>query len=298
VEKVYRFFGLGPRIIKWLSTIGTGRSAQILLANDELSVAFQLEKGHEQGDAPSPLLYNMAAQICIWKVELDPGIYPTLRANPDPNIAVARGPDPVRIQTEEVYDNESNRETNKNESFTDDANNFTVLSYDSLARLKKILTEFRILSGLSCNVEKTCVMRIGNLDGEVSNDIKELGFTFVDEMVLLGFKLSINGNMLALNFDPVVEKIRSSIWYWERFYLSIPGKIAVYKCLLLSQLSYKASILMPNRDTVRMLSSLMENFVRNGITFARDRIYRPYRDGGARYDTVRALHSRPPLLLV
>jgi hypothetical protein len=45
MEKVYRFFGLGPRIRKWLSTIGTGRNAQILLANDELSVAFQLEKG-------------------------------------------------------------------------------------------------------------------------------------------------------------------------------------------------------------------------------------------------------------
>jgi hypothetical protein len=118
-------------------------------------------------------------------------------------------------------------------------------------------------------------MRIGNLDGKVSNEIKELGFTFVDEMVLLGFKLSNNGNMLALNFDPVVEKIRSSILYWERFYLSIPGKIAVYKCLLLSQISYKASILMPNLDTVRLLSSLMENFVTNGITFARDRIYRP-----------------------
>jgi hypothetical protein len=138
MEKVYRFFGLGPRIRKWLSTIGTGRNAQILLANDELSVAFQLEKGHAQGDAPSPLLYNMAAQICIWKVELDPGIIsvydPTLRANPDPNVAMAHGPDPVRIRSAEVYGNESNRETNKNESFADDANNFTVLSYRSLAR--------------------------------------------------------------------------------------------------------------------------------------------------------------------
>ncbi len=63
-----------------------------------------------------------------------------------------------------------------------------------------------MLSGLSCNVEKTCVMRIGNLDGEIPDEIKELGFTFVDEMVRLGFKLSNSGNMSALNFDPVVEK--------------------------------------------------------------------------------------------
>jgi hypothetical protein len=118
MEKVYRFFGFGPQIRKWLATIGTGRNAQVLLANDELSVAFQLEKGHAQGDAPSPLLYNMAAQICIWKVELDPQIKsvynPELRPDPDPNQHGLRNPDPERVQTGEVFENEANRETNKN----------------------------------------------------------------------------------------------------------------------------------------------------------------------------------------
>jgi hypothetical protein len=183
---------------------------------------------HAQGDAPSPLLYNMAAQICIWKVELDPEIVsvydPTLRANPDPNRPDAT--DPVRVHSAEVFGNESNRETNKNESFADDANNFRVLSFGSLARLKVILTEFKKLSGLSCNVEKTCVMRIGNLNGEIEQEILDLGFTFVDCMTLLGFKLTSTGNILSLNFDPVLEKIRNSVRYWERFYLSLPGKIA------------------------------------------------------------------------
>jgi hypothetical protein len=114
MEKVYQFYGLGPRIRSWLATIGTGRNAQILLANDELSLAFQLEKGHAQGDAPSPFLYNMAAQICIWKVELDPEIVsvydPTLRPNPDPN---RPSTDLVRVESTEVFGNESNRETNK-----------------------------------------------------------------------------------------------------------------------------------------------------------------------------------------
>ncbi len=160
MEKVYQFFGFGMQIHKWLATTGTGRNAQILLANDELSVAFQLEKGHAQGDAPSPLLYNMAAQICIRKVELDPGIKsvydPDLRPTPDPNPRErAPDPEPARIVTPDVFGNEANRETCKNESFADDANNFTVLTFDSLNRLKQILQNFRILSGLSCNVEKT-----------------------------------------------------------------------------------------------------------------------------------------------
>jgi hypothetical protein len=285
MEKVYQFFGLGPQIRKWLATIGTSRNAQILLANDELSLAFQLEKGHAQGDAASPLLYNMAAQICIWKVELDPEIKPVY----DPVFRAALDPylrEPVldpgldRIEAPEVYRNEANRETCKNESFADDANNFTVLSFDSLYRLKQILQNFRQLSGLSCNLEKTCVMRIGNLEGDIPDNIRDLGFSFVDEMVLLGFTLSNINNLSELNFNPIVEKIQNSIRYWERFFLSIPGKITVYKCLLLSQISYKASILMPNRNTVRTLSELMENFVTKGITFAKDRIYRPVREGG------------------
>jgi hypothetical protein len=37
---------------------------------------------------------------------------------------------------------------------------------------------------------------------------------------------------------------------------------------------------MPDRDTVRELGSLMENFVTKGFTIARDRIYRPIHEGG------------------
>jgi hypothetical protein len=218
-------------------------------------------------------------------VEQDPEIKsvydPVLRAAPDPYLREpGPNPDLDRIGTQEVYSNEANRETCKNESFADDANNFTVLSFDSLNRLKQILQNFRVLSGLSCNLEKTCVMRIGNLEGDIPEDIRDLGFSFVDEMVLLGFTLSNGNNLSELNFNPIVEKIQNSIRYWERFFLSIPGKITVYKCLLLSQISYKASILMPNRDTIRTLSDLMENFVIKGITFAKDRIYRPVREGG------------------
>ncbi len=187
------------------------------MANDELSLAFQLEKGHAQGDAPSPLLYNMAAQICIWKVELDSEIKsvydPILRTAPDPYLREpVLDPDLDRIETPEVFNNEANRETCKNESFADDANNFTVLSFDSLYRLKQILQNFRKLSGLSCNLEKTCVMRIGNLEGDILENIRDLGFSFIDEMVLLGFTLSNGNNLSELNFNPVVEKIQNSIW--------------------------------------------------------------------------------------
>jgi hypothetical protein len=86
--------------------------------------------------------------------------------------------------------------------------------------------------------------------------------------------------MSRINFNPIIGKLQNSIRYWERFYLSLPGKITVYKCLLLSQLSYKASILKPDQNTIRTISDMFEKFILNGITFSKDRLYRPVREGG------------------
>ena len=68
MEKVYSFFGFGDRIRRWLATIGTGRTAKIILGGDLFSDTISLEKGHAQGDSPSPLLYNFAAQILLFKI--------------------------------------------------------------------------------------------------------------------------------------------------------------------------------------------------------------------------------------
>ena len=74
MEKVYNFFRFGEKIKKWLKSICTGRTACIILRQNSHSDNFNLGKGHAQGDSPSPLLYNFAAQILLFKIELDPKI--------------------------------------------------------------------------------------------------------------------------------------------------------------------------------------------------------------------------------
>ena len=69
--KVYDFFVFRDRIKNRLKSIGTGRKACIITSPGEMSESFELEKGHAQGDSPSPLLYNFAAQILLFKIELD-----------------------------------------------------------------------------------------------------------------------------------------------------------------------------------------------------------------------------------
>ena len=163
-----------------------------------------------QGDSPSPLLYNFAAQILLFKIELDPGIKPICLKQFQPG--------PIRPVT--PFENESNRETDKYDCYADDNTVNTLLEYDSLKRLKEILSEFKSISGLSTNFEKTAVMRIGNLNGEIQPEILNLGFTITDSIKLLGFSIPNNGELVKVNFDPVKQKIRNIIRYWDRFYLT------------------------------------------------------------------------------
>jgi hypothetical protein len=61
--KCYDFYRFGNRIKRWLQSIGTGRTAKIILDDGTYSPEFKLEKGHAQGDSPSPLLFNFAQQV-------------------------------------------------------------------------------------------------------------------------------------------------------------------------------------------------------------------------------------------
>jgi hypothetical protein len=166
MAKVFRFFNFGEKFISWLKTIGTNRKACVLLNNGNASAIFQLLKGTAQGDCPSPIIYNICAQILIFKIELDVRIrklpiYPQINAQQE-----AGG----------VFRNESNYETSKNVSFADDSTTLTFFEYPDLAALKENLENFSKLSGLKCNFDKTVIVRIGEINSPPDPRIFELGF--------------------------------------------------------------------------------------------------------------------------
>ena len=123
-------------------------------------------------------------------------------------------------------------------------------------------------------------MRIGNVQTRLPDQLQNLGFAYVDKIKLLGFIITNGDNIANLNFEPVTEKVSNIIKFWERFYLSLSGRITVYKTLLLPQINYVATILMPSDYTLANLSLIMENFVCKGFNIAKDRLYRKPQDGG------------------
>jgi Reverse transcriptase (RNA-dependent DNA polymerase) len=176
--------------VRWLKTIGTNRKACVILENGKVSNIFDLMKGTAQGDCPSPIIYNICAQILLFKIELDPSIR-RLPVGPEGGgINIQNNPN---YDANGMFNNENFYQTGKNESFADDSTTFTYFAYEDLLSLKQILTDFSVLSGLKCNFEKTSIMRIGNIHTEIDPRILTLGFEITNNCKLLGFEIVNNG---------------------------------------------------------------------------------------------------------
>jgi hypothetical protein len=76
MHHVYNFFGFGPNFIKLLETMGNYRTACIAFEDGSYSKEIDLECGRAQGNGntSSPVEYNMAQQIVLFKIELSPEI--------------------------------------------------------------------------------------------------------------------------------------------------------------------------------------------------------------------------------
>jgi hypothetical protein len=148
-----------------LNTLGTGRCAAIIFEDGTISRNFPLGTGRPQGDGPSPLQYNMGEQIVLLRIELDPAVASVFQHNLLNRFMLDLDPDPRRAGLDRDYNihlsQESNRETNKADSFADDNSTATLANEASLSALKRIVTEFAVFSGLNSNAEKTTLLQIG-----------------------------------------------------------------------------------------------------------------------------------------
>ena len=75
MSECYKFFGFGSYFINMLETVGNNRNASIILYDGTYSDAFNLETGRPQGENLSPGQYNIANQIMLFRLELDPKLH-------------------------------------------------------------------------------------------------------------------------------------------------------------------------------------------------------------------------------
>ncbi len=242
-----------------------------------MSSNFDLDRGDAQGNTPSRILYNIAQQIFLFKLELCPEIKSVFVNHLIPRpIEFFGNPNPEELNLLIEFKNESGRETDKAEGFADDTSGLSLFDIESLSTFKKILTDFGKFSGLQCNVEKTILMQVGHLVAP-SVEITSLGFSHVNEIRILGMDIDQN---IDQNFVAVHEKIKRTIAYWKRYNLSLPGRINVIKSLLISLINHLGCFLMPKPATLAAMQKSLDDFALGKLRVAMGRVTLPPENGG------------------
>jgi hypothetical protein len=141
------------------------------------------------------------------------------------------------------------------------------------------MEDFAIFSGLHSNAEKTTLLRIGTA-APLHNGILELGFNVVDSVTLLGLTIDNDLSFMTDYFEGTIAKIQNIIEYWERFHLSLAGRISVCKTFMLSQIGYIGSILSPTNNQCKRLQDLTDKFCLGTMRIAKKKLYLPPAQGG------------------
>jgi len=268
---VLRFFGFGDYMINFVKTCTMGRSARIYLDNGNLSEPFPLERGNAQGDSPSPLLFNFAIQILVLKIELSAEIIPA----PGRPVSFRFEPPPEQFKQRL----ECNRETDKSELFADDAHIFCAGTAVCIMAVRQTLTVFKSLSGLECNIEKTGILLI-NVSPQETANISECGFRIAREIKVLGITIDLDLTCLTTAGQQTVTKLEATVQFWQRFNLSLQGRINIAKTYLYSQISYTGCIITPSNAQIGQMETIIGQFVKNRMQISQDRVFKSPEIGG------------------
>jgi hypothetical protein len=266
LKNVFEFYNFGPNISRWLSVLSMNRAARIVLLNDVSTNFFELEQGNAQGDTISPFLFNLGYQILLFKLEYDRNIDGLIE-----EVLIPESLHPLPPNVSQVPP--------RTYALADDATVLTSMNAESLRRIRDLLIEFKLISGLECNVEKTTLMQIGSND-PVSQEVMDLGFDIQDEVKLLGLKIKKDCRFYLESVNDMEAKIRSQIRFWTRFELSLPGRISIAKTFLYSQLNYLGCFLPINDERINIFETLIEDYVKGPLNISKDRMTLSREEGG------------------
>jgi hypothetical protein len=242
----------------------------------------------------------MGQQILLFKIELCPEIKSVYQHHfiSRPYIPLAiehQFEEPTPADTnDQKFRNESSFETNKCDGFADDNTTGTLCEFESLRNLKIILEQFAKFSGLKCNSEKTVLMQVGR-KVMLDENILSLGFNISDNIHILGMTIDSELESLDDNFEKTLSGLKKSVEFWERYYLTLPGRINIIKCLLLSQITYIGSILMPSPAKLSLMQTTLDNYAVKKLNFSKQKV--PVRENNVGWvclmSRIFSVHNKP-----
>ena len=226
-------FGFGNNFIEWIS---------ILLKDNESCISngghttkyFKLNRGARQGDPIAAYLFIIVLEI----------FFIMIRSNKSIN--------PLRILDFSYLLS----------AYADDTT-FFVSDLDSVNAIFNTFDEFSIFSGMSINMSKCELAGIGvkrsvltALSGVknvslLSECIRVLGVNFTYDSKLFNEK----------NYVDCIKKLQKVLHIWGMRFLSLYGKIIIFKSLAFSKIIYIASMANVPADIIKLLENIHKDFV-------------------------------------
>jgi hypothetical protein len=97
---------------------------------------------------------------------------------------------------------------------------------------------------------------------------------------ILGCEIFNTFNECAENFNLIIAQLIKIRNFWAWFNLSLPGRLALAKSLMLSKVSYIGCFLDPDPEQCRQMEEIIYNFVKGKLNVSHARITAPTALGG------------------
>ena len=256
VEYAFQFFDFGPEIINWIKVLYKGINSCVI-NNGNFSQFFELERGVRQGCPLSPYLYIVVAELLA--------------------IMIRKNKDIEGIDIEGTI--------HKIMQFADDTTILSMLKQESITAIFQTFDIFEGVTGLKINYDKTELLRIGSLCNSQAKLYTQKPVNWTnDPLLILGVNVTQSRkDLVEANFPQLLTKIQNVSKIWKMRNLTIYGKILLAKSLLISQLTYKLSLLpTPSKEYLKEVNSLISNFIWNDKPprIAKDILLLPLEKGG------------------
>lgn len=237
--KVLQAIEFPDRFIGWIKECISTPTYSIAI-NGELQGFFLGKKGLRQGDPISSLLFVIAMDVLSKMLDhgaIDGrfGLHPECEA-------------PLITDL----------------SFADDVLIFFDGAAESLRGILQILEEFRLISGLKINRQKTELLLDGGSTSRCRDLATEMGISHgALPLRYLGVPLSPK-KMTRSDFQPLLDKISARFNSWTVRHLSFAGRFQLIQAVIYSTISFWASMFIIPNECVVILERMCEAFLWNG----------------------------------
>jgi exonuclease III len=246
-------FNFPPILIEWIKTLYNNISTCII-NNGHASTFFNPTRGVRQGCPLSPVLFVIAVELMAT----------TIRENKE-----IQG---IQIGNKEI----------KLSQFADDTTLYLKPTQKCITEAFHTIDSFSKVTGLRTNKEKTEILLMGTCDGFILN--KDIQKYVKKEVKILGVHIcNERKRLIEINFEPIKDKIKNTINFWNKMNLSIQGKITIIKTLIVSKLVYVLNVLPSPTDTqLKELQDMLYKFLWDNKPdkIKREIIISGYEDGG------------------